>query len=79
MQFGILGPLDVRVAGVAVPLGGAKQRLLLAFLLLHSNKVVPAESLIDLLWGDNPRRHRALVGRARDCLVGLEHAPPRCM
>src|SRR5207247_4809074 len=31
-------------------LGGAKQRALLAILLLHANRVLPSERLIELLW-----------------------------
>ncbi len=37
-----------------LPLGGSKQRALLALLLLHANGVVSRESLIDGLWGDAP-------------------------
>jgi DNA-binding SARP family transcriptional activator len=79
MQFAILGPLDVRVAGLAVPLGGAKPRLLLAVLLLHSNKVVPAESLIDLLWGDNPPRtaNNVLQAHVAGLRRRLRDAAPR--
>ncbi len=35
LEFRILGPLAVRVDGVPVPLGGPKQRALLALLLLE--------------------------------------------
>ena len=35
-------------------LGGAKQRSLLAVLLLHANEVVATERLIDELWGETP-------------------------
>jgi DNA-binding SARP family transcriptional activator len=54
VDFGILGPLEVRHEGRPVPLGGAKQRALLALLLLHPNEVVPAERLIDELWSERP-------------------------
>jgi DNA-binding SARP family transcriptional activator/DNA-binding beta-propeller fold protein YncE len=37
-----------------VPLGGAKQRAVLALLLLRANEVVPIDRLIDELWGDSP-------------------------
>jgi DNA-binding SARP family transcriptional activator len=52
MEFRILGPLEVRVGGEAVPLGGRRPRALLAVLLLRPNEVVSAERLIDELWGD---------------------------
>jgi len=38
----------------ALPLGGAKQRALLALLLLHRNEVVSVDRVIDSLWGETP-------------------------
>jgi DNA-binding SARP family transcriptional activator len=52
MEFRILGPLDAREEGEPLPLGGPKQRALLAVLLLHANEVVSADRLIDALWGE---------------------------
>ena len=52
MQFSILGPLDVRVDGRAVALGGVMPRGLLAVLLLHANEAVNAEHLALALWGE---------------------------
>ena len=54
MEFLILGPLEARVDGRGLPLGGAKQRALLALLLLHRNEVVSTDRLIDGLWGEEP-------------------------
>ena len=55
MEFRILGPLEAWDGGRAVTLGGPKPRALLAVLLLHANEVVPADRLIDELWGkDSP-------------------------
>ena len=54
MEIGILGPLEVRVDGRFVPLGGPKQRVLLTTLLLHANETVSRDRLIDALWGDRP-------------------------
>jgi predicted ATPase/DNA-binding SARP family transcriptional activator len=53
-EFRILGPLEVRRDGEALALGGARQRSLLALLLLHRNEVVSRERLIDALWGESP-------------------------
>jgi DNA-binding SARP family transcriptional activator len=53
-EFRLLGPLEVRVRGESLPLGGLKQRALLAVLLLHANRTVARERLIDELWGDAP-------------------------
>jgi DNA-binding SARP family transcriptional activator len=52
MEFRILGPLEVYGDGGAVPVGGARQRALLAILILHANEVVPVERLLDDLWGE---------------------------
>ena len=48
--YGLLGPVDVRVDGRAVPLPGARQRLVLTMLLVDFNRMVPAGRLIDELW-----------------------------
>ncbi|MFL5799187.1 MAG: extracellular solute-binding protein [Actinomycetota bacterium] len=54
MQFLLLGPLEARDDGSALPLGGPKQRVVLAHLLLQANRVVTAERLIDAIWGEDP-------------------------
>ena len=54
MEFRTLGPLEVLAEGRPVALGGAKQRALLAVLLLHANEVVSRDRLIDELWGASP-------------------------
>jgi DNA-binding SARP family transcriptional activator len=54
MEFRILGPLEVFSDGQAIDLGGAKQRALLAVLLLDANNVVPTDRLIHALWEDEP-------------------------
>jgi DNA-binding SARP family transcriptional activator/sugar lactone lactonase YvrE len=37
-----------------LPLGGAKQRAVLALLVLHANELVSLDRLIDELWGESP-------------------------
>src|SRR4051812_4881145 len=54
MEFRLLGPLEVRAGDGPLPLGGEKQRALLALLLLNANRVVSRERLIDELWGEAP-------------------------
>src|SRR3972149_2998660 len=54
MEFRILGPLEARDEGRPLKLGGAKQRALLAILLLYANEVVSRERLIEGLWGSEP-------------------------
>jgi DNA-binding SARP family transcriptional activator len=53
-DFRILGPLEVAEGGRPVGLAGARQRALLAILLLHAGEAVSADRLIDELWGDDP-------------------------
>ena len=52
MEFAILGPVEARRDGAALPLGGPKQRGLLAMLLLDANEPVSRDRLIAGLWGD---------------------------
>jgi DNA-binding SARP family transcriptional activator len=54
MQYLALGPLEVRDSEGSVALGGAKQRALLALLLLNANRVVSRDRIVDQLWGDQP-------------------------
>jgi DNA-binding SARP family transcriptional activator len=62
MDFRILGPLEVWDAGSEVSLSGRKPRALLAVLILHPNEVVPADLLIDELWGEvSPERAAAAL------------------
>ena len=52
--FRILGPLEVQDEGRLVPLGGTKQRAVLAILLLNRGEVVSVDRLADELWGEQP-------------------------
>ncbi|HXF37880.1 MAG TPA: AfsR/SARP family transcriptional regulator, partial [Actinomycetota bacterium] len=74
MEFRILGPLEVTDGGRPIALGGAKQRVLLAVLLLEAGRVVPIERLVDALWGDAPpedARHavQVYISQLRKALV----------
>ena len=62
LQIELLGPVEVRVGGRAVALGGQRPRALLAVLALKGGRVVTTERLIDELWGEDP------PARARDSL-----------
>ena len=75
LDFRILGPLEVWDDGDALHLGGAKQRGVLAILLLGANGVVSTDRLIDELWGDAPPDDavmalQAHVSRLRKALPG---------
>jgi DNA-binding SARP family transcriptional activator len=54
LEFRILGPLEVARGGRPLRLGGARQRSLLAILLLHANELVSRDRLIEELWGEEP-------------------------
>ena len=53
-EFGILGPLEVSRSGRALPLGGPRQRAVLALLLLEANRVVSMDRLAEEVWGGHP-------------------------
>ena len=54
LEFRLLGPLEVESGGALLPVGGPRQRSVLAFLLLHANEVVRRDALIDAHWGEDP-------------------------
>ena len=54
VDYRILGSLEARDGGDALPLGSAQERSLLALLLLNANELVPTDRLVDELWGDRP-------------------------
>ena len=62
LEFRILGPLEVACGSEVLALGGAKQRALLACLLLHPNEVVSSDRLLEDVWGDDaPATARKIV------------------
>jgi WD40 repeat protein/DNA-binding SARP family transcriptional activator len=83
VRFGVLGPLEVSGQDGPLSLGGPKQRIVLAHLVLGANTVVSAERLIDALWSadlpEDPRSTlQVYVSRLRSALgsEGIEaHAP----
>ena len=57
MRYRILGPLELLDDnGLPVPIGGPREHVLLAALLLEANRVVSSDRLIEALWGDHPPR-----------------------
>ena len=59
LEFRILGDLEVWRGGRRLDIGSPRQRELLALLLLHRNRVVATDRLIDLMWGSRPPRTAA--------------------
>jgi DNA-binding SARP family transcriptional activator len=54
VEFRILGPLEAAAGGRLLDLGRPKQRAVLAILLVHANRTVSLEHLVDELWGEDP-------------------------
>ena len=54
IEYRVLGPLEAVRLGEPVPLGGAKQRGVLALLLSRGGEIVPASRLIDEIWAEYP-------------------------
>jgi DNA-binding SARP family transcriptional activator len=54
VKFRVLGPVEVVEDDRLVPLGGRKQRVVLARLLLRANQTVATATLIDDVWGEDP-------------------------
>jgi DNA-binding SARP family transcriptional activator/tetratricopeptide (TPR) repeat protein len=74
VEFGVLGPLRVVVAGRAVPIGSARQRAVLAVLLLSPNRPVSTDRLVDTVWGPDPAASahnlvRTSIWRLRELLT----------
>lgn len=61
MLFRVLGPMEALHGSTPAALGGAKQRALLAILLIHANRPVSTDTIIDLLWGEQPPPSAAKV------------------
>jgi DNA-binding SARP family transcriptional activator len=75
LEFGILGPLEVRCGGRQIELRRVKERTLLAMLLLQVNQVVSIDHLATGLWEDAeaprpPATLRFHVSRLRQALAG---------
>ncbi|MGW6505789.1 BTAD domain-containing putative transcriptional regulator, partial [Nonomuraea angiospora] len=82
VRFALLGPVSVDGPDGPIGLGSPKQRTVLAALLLHANRTVSDDRLVDLIWGERSPRTavsrlqvyihelRALVGKERISRVG---------
>jgi DNA-binding SARP family transcriptional activator/tetratricopeptide (TPR) repeat protein len=74
VEFRLLGNLEVVIDGAPVDVGGTQPRTVLAMLLVAGGRVVPAESIIEALWGQEPPDSAAgtlqsYVSRLRRALV----------
>lgn len=77
LRYRLLGSLCVERDGKEISIGAAKQRVLLALLLINANQTVPMDSIIYELWGESPPATaigtiQSLVSRLRRSLEGKE-------
>jgi DNA-binding SARP family transcriptional activator len=54
MEYRVLGPIEALDGERRLPLGGPKQRAVLAVLLLGANRVVPSADLVEAVWPEGP-------------------------
>jgi YVTN family beta-propeller protein len=54
LDLQILGSLEALDDGRQIPLGGGRQRSVLAILVIHRGTVVSVDRMVDLLWGEHP-------------------------
>ncbi|HEX8867584.1 MAG TPA: AfsR/SARP family transcriptional regulator, partial [Lentzea sp.] len=75
----VLGSVEVVVDGHLVDIGPAKQRCVLAVLLVEANNAVPVDRLVDRVWGENPplRVRNALYSYLARLRSALEPTPAR--
>jgi DNA-binding SARP family transcriptional activator/tetratricopeptide (TPR) repeat protein len=87
VEFRLFGDVEILAAGQRVAAGHARQRSVLAVLLLELGRLVPADQLIGRVWGENPpasvrnvlygyvARLRAAIAAAGDPSVTLGRRP----
>ena len=54
LRLSVLGEMTALLGGAPVDLGGPRQRAVLGLLVVARGDIVPADSLVDALWGDEP-------------------------
>ncbi|MET8050238.1 MULTISPECIES: AfsR/SARP family transcriptional regulator [unclassified Streptosporangium] len=72
LSFRVLGPLEVLVGERRVSIGGSRQRIILATLILRAGRVAPVDLLAGAIWGEHPpptARSQVVI-----CVSGLRRA-----
>lgn len=73
LEFKLLGPLEARVDGAAVPVRGERERAMLAMLLLAEGGIVTVDRLVEAVWDDEPPA--GAVKAIRNCASALRRRP----
>jgi DNA-binding SARP family transcriptional activator len=74
MDYRILGPFEAFDGERELSLGGARQRAVLALLLLRANEALTRDVIVDELWGDQPPQ---TVGKVlQNCVSALRKELP---
>lgn len=78
MQFRILGPVRLSVAGHTTTVGEPRQQAVLAVLLLEPGHTVNIDTLVDRVWGERPpqQARRSLQAHITRIRRALEDAEP---
>src|SRR5918996_1655370 len=74
MDYRILGPLEAFDGERGLSLGGARQRSVLALLLLRANEALTRDVIVDELWGASPPPSAAKV--LQNCISALRKELP---
>lgn len=74
MDYRILGPLEALDGERQLPLGGARQRAVLAVLLLHAGETLTRDVIVDELWGEDAPPTAAKV--LQNCVSALRKELP---
>ena len=69
MEFRLLGPLSVVAHGRELAVGGARERAVLAMLLLERGRTVSIDRLVDALWPDAPPK--SARGQVHICISAV--------
>ena len=72
VHVNLLGPVEVSCGGRDLALSGQHQRALVVALASELGKVVPAERLIEMIWGTQPPRHARV--KLQGCISALRKA-----
>ena len=69
MEFRILGPLELAHDGHGIALAAARERIVMAMLLLEAGHVLPVDRLIEGVWGEEPPA--TARGQIQNCVSTL--------